>query len=180
MLDTWPNATRTIGWPSYFISFLLVSLPALDYVTNIFPFAPASLEWRYGSVALLSGFFLTPLLALLLAHITAAALKDRVALQVLMVVNSTGALILLILTGLFTLDALQLRAGIAEESIVTFQLGAARALIKEVSGVIALAWLGVSEWRILRVAKATAATGPAEPPVFVVGQGATKQAKEKG
>ena len=179
MPDTWPNAKRVIGWPCYFIAFLLVGLPALDYVTNIFPFAPASPEWRYGSVGLLFGFFLTPLLALLLAHITAVALKDRVALRVLLVVNFTGALILLILTGLFTLDALQLRAGIAEESIGTFQVGAAKALIKEVGSVIALAWLGLSEWRTLKEAKARGALRPAEPAFLVVGQGATKRA-EKG
>jgi hypothetical protein len=149
MLDARPNVTRTIGWPVYFIAVLLVCLPALDYVTNIWPFALGSLEWRYGSVGLLSGFFLTPLLALLLAHVAAVALADRPALWVLLVVNAAGALFLLILTGLFALDTVQLRAGVAEESLLTFRIGATKAMIKEVCGVIALAWLGFAEWRAL-------------------------------
>ena len=51
----------------YFVAFLLISLSLFDFAGTLWPFLPSEASWRYGSVGILSGFLLTPMIGSLLA-----------------------------------------------------------------------------------------------------------------
>ena len=45
---------------------LMVFVSLLDLGSNLWPFFPSAVEWRYGAVGILSGFTVTPLLGIVL------------------------------------------------------------------------------------------------------------------
>ena len=69
------NAESLVA-PLYFIAALLIATPLMDFATSVVPLRPGSLEWRFASVGLLSGFLLTPLLGLVIALAVAAYADD--------------------------------------------------------------------------------------------------------
>lgn len=136
--------------PLYLSCLLLVFIPLVDLVTNVWPLRLWEAGWRYGAVGLGSGFILTPFLGWVAGVALARTLLQPRALQLL----SWGALgIAVILAGataLFILDALQVGAGIPDMSRSAFEVGAIRAGVKLALVSVGLGWLGVAGLRSLR------------------------------
>ena len=98
---------RSFAWPTYLVAFLLVTTPAFDYLTNVFPLRVGDVHWRYGSVALLAGFLLTPLFGMMFAIGASVALRHRLVLRVLSWVSVIVGIFQLVLIVFFALDVLQ-------------------------------------------------------------------------
>jgi len=139
-----------ISAPLYFATILLVALPALDLVANIWPLRFGDVGWRYGAAGLMSGYLLTPLLGLLLAWVVASLGRHRRAMLITSVFAVFGALVLVVIVLGFALDALQVRSGISPENMSHFEIGALKALLKYVVVILALLWPGIVGWRIWR------------------------------
>jgi hypothetical protein len=161
------RATDRLVPPAYGLATLLVLVPILDVLLQVWPLDPTEASWRFGAIGILSRSLLTPLLGLLLAMGTAAAAGHRPALRL------TGALSGLLAFGLigvgavFALDGLELRAVVAPgEPRGRFDRTAFQASVK--LGLFILlalayaifAWLGVrDEKRERKVVRAPSGPG---------------------
>ena len=142
MTKPFSDTLKAVAWPTYCVAFLLIAIPVLDYVTNVWPLQTGEVRWRYGSIGILAGFLLTPLMGVLFALVAGAVLNHRVLLRILAVVSMVVAGLLLACIGLFTLDALQVRATVPLESRPAFDVGAIKAAVKCFAGAAAFAWIG--------------------------------------
>jgi hypothetical protein len=159
---------KRLAAPAYFVAALLVVLPILDFLTNVWPPQPGHAVWRYGSAGLFTGFVLTPLLGVLVALGVAAVAEHGRALTVLGITSVVVAVLFVLLTGLFVLDGLQVRASVPPQSKVRFELGIWRAVVKYLVVAGALTWLGVAARRAGRHARHTRREAtPGAPPAVL-------------
>jgi hypothetical protein len=130
----------------YLLATLLVVLPLLDLLANIWPWSPGEVSWRYGSFTLLSGFLLTPLMGLALAVGVAVAAGDPRVARILGAVGLASAILLLAGAVIFALDVVSIGATVPPEASTTFTIGAGKALLKCTVMAAALAWIGAMGW----------------------------------
>lgn len=150
-----PDPAFAYAGPVYLIAALLVGFSLLDYFATIWPVNPSEISWRYGSVGILTGFALTPLLGLLLATGAATLSGHRVVLRAIGILGIiVGVLFVLLLLG-FTLDVLQIRRDTPAEGRPLFDLGAIKAVVKHLGVALAWAWLGLRGWRQSRIVGGT-------------------------
>ncbi len=143
------TATRALALPAHALAFLLVVLPFVDFLANVYPPRFDELRWRYGAAGLFSGFLLTPLLGLFLAGVASAVAEQRRTLRVLGWLAAVGAVALLALTVLFGLDVLQLLSQVPAAAHTVFLTGALKAAAK--LGLLAV-WLLAFAWAAGRAA----------------------------
>jgi hypothetical protein len=136
--------------PLYFIAVLLIATPMMDFATSVLPLRLESIEWRFATVGLLSGFLLTPLLGILIAIALAAYADHLRFLRVLSIVNGVGAVLFVALLIFFALDVIQLRSVVQEQAKAQFQAAAVKAVVKHATFILALGWLSVRGYRASR------------------------------
>ncbi len=141
---------RGLAWPVYFVAFLLVAISKMDYLSNVWPLRLGDVQWRYGSIGLLAGFLLTPLLGFLMAMVAAAILDHRIVLRVISIVGLLTGAFLLLAVPLFSLDALQLRGTVPSDASSLYDVGSLKAFIKQLTIGVAFGWLG---WAGIRATK---------------------------
>ena len=107
------RATDRLVPPAYGLAAVLVLVPILDVLLQVWPLDPGEASWRFGAIGILSRSLLTPLLGLLLAMATAAAAGHRHALRLTGALSGLLAVGLVAVGGLFALDGLELRAVVA-------------------------------------------------------------------
>jgi len=163
-----PEGAEALVAPLYFVAFLLVATPTMDFVTSILPLRPDDIEWRFASVGLLSGFLLTPLLGVCLA-MGVAHMASHFRFQRLIAIgnlfHSVGFGVLLLF---FLLDVFQLKGAVQPEAQDAFNSAAHKALIKHAAFVVAMGWLG---WKGLRISRWTAPEPRRQAASVVIGQG---------
>lgn len=137
------NPIQRAAGPIYFLAFLYLFLSLVDYLAYIWPLTPGQVNWRYGAIGLVGGFLLTPLMGLVLLLLVAGYLEHRGVRVLTGVLSGTLAIILLLGTMLFLLDALQMRGTIAEAARPSFDGTTAKAVLKMVSGAICAAWIAL-------------------------------------
>jgi hypothetical protein len=162
------DSLRRFAPASYCTAALLVLLPMMDYLGSAWPFRPSAADWRYEVAGTISTHLLSPLLGLLLASATAAALPQRRVSKALGVLVSVVAVVLLLVLGNFVLDSLQVRNVAPPNarwvSRTSFLLAAAKIL----AGALTLMVLGVGNRRAVKAVVPTAATRPG--PAAIIGQ----------
>ncbi len=151
--------------PAYFVAFLLVATPAMDFVTSILPLRFGDIEWRFASVGLLSGFLLTPLLGVILAMGVAAYAEHMLLQRVLAILNLVAGVVFAILFAFFVLDILQLRSVVQAEAKPAFESAASKAIVKHLSFVAAALVMG---WRGMRASAKNDMASPHRPRASVV------------
>lgn len=133
---------------SYFVAFLLIVLSLFDFAGTIWPFLPSDAGWRYGSVGILSGFLLTPMIGSLLAVYVAAFAGQGRVLRVLGIVDLVVAVVLVVGVGSFALDSLQVRSDTNPEARRLLETGAVKVMVKHLAGIVAFGWLGVTALKV--------------------------------
>jgi chromate transport protein ChrA len=136
-----------IAWPAYLAGFLMFLFPLVDLMASVWPVRLGQLQWRFGTLGLLSGFTLSPVLGLIMCMVAAAILEHRVVQRVLGVVNVLGAVLLVAIIVIFSLDWLQYRAAAPDDARPTMDAGSIKAIIKHAVVAITLLWLGIAGWR---------------------------------
>lgn len=139
---------EALAGPLYLVAGLLFFMPLLDFAMSIGPAQFASVQWRFASVGLLSGYTLMPLLGLAMALGLAGLLRQRVAQRVLIVFCLTLAVVIVLISVVFLLDVVQLRATVPADGRPAFQSASMRALAKHLLGGFAFWYLG---WRARRM-----------------------------
>jgi hypothetical protein len=139
---------EALAGPLYLVAFVLILIPAVDFLLSIPPAELGSVQWRFAAVGLLSGYTLTPILGLALALVVSAVLKHHNVQRLLVILCLTIALALIGLSLGFVLDVLQIRASVAEDGRPAFNSAWMRAVIKHALSAVALGYLG---WRARRM-----------------------------
>src|SRR5712692_6641542 len=102
-------AVERLVAPGYLLAALLVVVPLVDYLASIWPPRLGEVQWRYASEGLLAGFLLTPYLGLALASGVAAWREHGRALQWFGRLTRVAVAVLVVVSGDFALNVLQLR-----------------------------------------------------------------------
>jgi hypothetical protein len=146
------------------LAALLVLIPLVDYVANVWPARPSDLSWRYGAEALCAGFLLTPCLGAALGAAVASWRAHFGTLRLLGFVLILSAVGLLPLCIDFALSAAQLRHSVPAEAMSRFQAGAAKVVVQYALVVVGLLSAGRA---LLRAARAglAAQTAPTPPAI---------------
>jgi hypothetical protein len=116
----------------------MVILTAVDVLATVWPVQPGAVQWRYGAWGLLSGFLLTPLLGMVMIAAASAILGHADGLKAQWWINLGMVLLLVLGSGLFVLDVVQLRGTVPPEDLSRYQAGAAKALLKHLAVAAAL------------------------------------------
>jgi hypothetical protein len=155
---------------AYLVAITLMLYPILDTVLAAWPLRPGETTWRFGVTGLLSRTLMTSSLGLLLTMVIALVAGHRVALRAAAVVSAVAAVTLLVLSGLFMLDAVQTRANVNPQAKTAFDVASAVALIKTVLGAALAAGLAVGGWRshLVRGQQAAPAAGRRQATPLIV------------
>lgn len=140
-------ALRAIAWPVYLAGLLTALLPMVDLLASVWPPRVGQVEWRFGTLGLLSGFTLSPLLGLIMCMAAAAVLEHRSVQRVLAVLALIGAVTMSAIIVIFSLDWLQFRAAAPAEARPGMDVGSVKAVIKHALVAASFVWLGIAGWR---------------------------------
>jgi len=132
---------------AYFFFALLFFWPLVDLATTGWPFRPGSVEWRYGFLGLMTAYWHTPILSMVLSMGLALLLQHRKTLRLLSVLCLLWAVALLIIMVLFPLDVIQLRSVTPPENLGLFQTGALLSELKHLTAFVTVFLLGWGGWR---------------------------------
>jgi hypothetical protein len=161
---------RRIAPAAYCIAALLLLLPSMDYIGNVWPFRPGAVDWRYGAVGMISTYLLSPLIGLLLASATAALLPQPKVSKLLGVLGWVAALGLLLAVAGFVLDSLQVRSAAPADARWVTTTSFLLASAKMVGAAFTLMILGVGNLRASREVMPMSAARKNRPAVPLVGQ----------
>lgn len=146
---------RHLALAMYAVAAMLVLIPLTEFAGQLgWTVQPGLLNWRTGSVGLLSGAVLTPTVGMLLAVITASVFGHRAAARGLAIVAGVGAVLMLLVIGVFALDVLQLRPAVVSDMQRSFTLAAVKALINFSVTAVTLGAICISGMRVTRRARA--------------------------
>ncbi len=151
---------RRLGQLGYVLAILLVVYPFMDLAANIWPWKLDQVGWRYGSYGILSGYFMTPLMGLMLAMGVALALDHVRTARVMAVLAWVVAVAFFAVTVVYAFDALQVRATVPAEARTRFGVGTVKAVVKNVISAFVLLWVG---WVGFRARGAQRTKGVAPP-----------------
>jgi len=149
---------------------MLVAIPLVEVGAQLgFTGHPSSLQWRAGTVGLLSSALLTPAFGLVLAVVTAYVCEHTVAHRILSALSGLLAAALIMVTALFVLDGFQLRSTLTPQLQHSFTLAMLKAVLNFgiVSGSLLVVF--IRSPRLRRKDKVVGATGvdTAELPMLV-------------
>jgi hypothetical protein len=170
------DAIRRFRTPAYLIFTLGAILPLVELVLAVSPVKPSQVMWRFGAVGLFASAAAAPLIMLLLLYGVALASEDRGVLYVIGTLAALSAAILLVSSGSFTLDALQMKRQVTPAAATKFAVASVQAFVKLVLQGIAAAVLAVSAFRAGGALRREAVKKPDRSGTLVVGQ----PAKGKG
>lgn len=164
-------ALRSVRAPAYVILTLAALMPVVDFATTVWPIIPGKLAWRFGAVGLAASSFGVPLLMLLLIFGIALLMGDRKVTMAVAVVAAGIGLAMLAGSGVFVLDALQMRANVASAALARFQTASLEALAKLILHGISSVILAAAAFRAARAAKAAVVRGQSRGAQLIVPTG---------
>ena len=142
--------TRPLIALGYLLALALIFIPLVELAANAYPPVPSAARWRFGFVGYLGNNILLPTFGLGVAVFTAILLEHRAVLKVLAILAGIGALGLIGTSGLFVLDALQVRAGVNPELSRSFDIATLKAGVAIGLAVVIFAWVALFGWNASR------------------------------
>ena len=121
---------RPVALPLYVAAFTLVVIPLVEVGAQLgFNGDPTSLQWRVGTVGLLSSALLTPTSGLMLALVTAYAFEHVVTHRVLSALTGLLSVVLVAVTALFLFDTFPLLSTMNPEGKQAFTIAVVKAVV---------------------------------------------------
>lgn len=150
------DAAPYLTGPAYAVAALFVLSPLADVLTSVWPLLLGNPQWRYGAVGLGANYLISAVFGALGLTAIAAVRGHTRFLKVLAILDLVCALVLLIATFGFALDALQMRASVPKDNprtVYMFDAGAAKAALKYLFGAVVLVSLALASRRAARSMK---------------------------
>lgn len=159
---------RRFAAPSYIATFSLMLFPLFDQVMQLVPTAKFhDPRWRFGAMGLLSNIFVLPVFSLMVVLLLASFYDDRVLQRVVSLLALVTSVVLLVLTGLFALDSIQVRGQMRPQAMSSWAVATSTALVKLVATVVATGWFGFKGIRGLGKPPAAAETRTKAPQTLI-------------
>jgi hypothetical protein len=127
-------------------------VPVLDSFAAAWPFEPASLQWRYRTIAVLAPTMVTQMVALTGGAVLGAVLGWRWLVRVAATVALAVMVFSLLGVIIHSMDYVQLKASVPEDSRASFSLGMVRGTAQLLLGTVASACLAVGGLMAVRTA----------------------------
>ncbi len=127
----------------YLFALVLIVSPMIDLFSTAWPLRPGDLSWRYGFFGLGAGYLNTPILGLVLAAGVALWQEHTAILRTLGILSVAVAVALLLVSGVWPLDFLQIRGLRPPEQQAGIVTGGVIQEIKYVGALLVLALLGM-------------------------------------
>ena len=140
------DSTRALGQAAYVLGLMILAFNLLDFGANVWPWQPGSIQWRFGSVGLFAGPLASLVLGLFLLMAGAWTLKHRRIQKLMAILAGLTVICLLLVLAGFTLDALQMRAAVREESQGPLSSVVVQAAVKYLIIILALTSLSWLAW----------------------------------
>lgn len=147
---------RRYSLASYVVALMFIVFAFVDAGTNAWEWHFDSEQWRFGSTAIASGYFVTILFGLLLLAAIGVARRSRGGLLFVAVVSGVLTLGLLIGSISFVLDTFQVRSLVRDEQYEMFRIGAFKTGFKLVASLVGTLALTFGSFKAARDAKENA------------------------
>jgi hypothetical protein len=157
-------AFRAVG---YLIPTLVGVQSLLDLASAMAPILPELVAWRLRAEGLTAGGWSTPALMMLLLCFLAFALEDRKVLWTLCGVAAVGAMLLIVTSGLFALDAIEMNRSVPGSGKKPYAISAVYAMGKLGFGVLSFALLSWASSKAARALRKGSAVGSTRQAVLV-------------
>jgi hypothetical protein len=157
---------RHLGRALYVVGAALILIPMFDAGTSVLPLRFAEARWRYGSVGLLSNSLLIPLGGAALVFAVAHVQGHRLTQRVLGILAAISAVLCVLATLSFALDAMQSQGEIKPELHTAFIVGSTTAAMKLLVGALAFGFFALSA---LKRSPSEAAKGAKHEKVLIGG-----------
>jgi len=171
---------RRFAVPSYIATFSLMLFPLLDQLMQLVPTAKLhDPRWRFGAVGLLSNIFVLPVFSLMVVLFLTSFYEDRVFERIVSLLAVVAAVVLLVLTGLFALDSIQVRAQMRPQAMSSWAVATSTAILKLVVAVVVTGWFGLRGIRSAGRSPVATESRVRAPRVVVAGTNSAKRVPEK-
>jgi hypothetical protein len=125
---------------------MILAFNSLDFGANVWPWQPGSIQWRFGAVGLFAGPLASLVLGVFLLMAGAWTLKHRRIQRTLAILSVLLVVLLLLTMAGFTLDALQMRASVREQSQGPLSSVVVQAAVKYLIVLLSLTALSWLAW----------------------------------
>ena len=133
---------KALGVAIYAVGLMILLVALGDFMSNVWPWRLGAVDWRYGSLGILSTFLVTPTVGMLIITLNAVNLGHRALVRALGLIVIVGAAALTVVLVAFLLDSLEVRRAVAEDSkwftTVSFVIAAGKHLV----AIVTLSLLG--------------------------------------
>ena len=138
---------RLVG-PSYVAAASLIIFPIFDQVMQLVPTVKLhDPRWRFGAAGLLSNLLILPLVGMMIIFFISATLDQRIVQRVFSILGSIIALVLLAATGLFLLDAIQVRSILPKAAQSSWAVATSTAIVKLMVAIVTILWFAIAAFR---------------------------------
>jgi hypothetical protein len=171
-----PSARRIL----YIGAILLIAVPFLQALSQIWPLQLSNIQWRFGAANALSSILLLPYFGLLVLLLMSRALESRSLARLVGLLSALLTLGLMASLTLFVLDAQELKAIVSSQMLAAFNNTTVRVGLVTALFTVAFAYLtivsfksptssGASARRPARAPRTTAAKDSDEDMGLIVG-----------
>ena len=149
LLTNTSELARRLRVPGYMVSALLFILTFFELAVATWPYNIHNVSWRLGVAGGISGGFAA---AIFFAFAIALAAGDRPVLWVVSAISGVAAVLFLVGSAFFVLDALQMKGQVRPELMSRYNLSFAWGFSKILLDIVVFAAVAVSGFRIVREA----------------------------
>ena len=146
-----PNsAARQLRVPGYLVMVLLIVQPLIDLYIRSSPFRIHSPAWRLSLVGSMSAAIAAPILGLFFLLVIAVAADDKAVTYAVSSLSALAAVVCVGATGLFALDALQMKNQVQANLAESYGLASAWVGVKLILSIIALVTIALGALRSVK------------------------------
>jgi hypothetical protein len=144
------DATPFLMGPAYTVAALFILLPIIDTIAQALPISLDAPGWRYGVVGIGANYLISMVFGTLMLCLLAASRSHRGTLRTCAITIWIVAVLLIVAAIGFSLDALQVRAGIPKgdaRTLAMFKTGMLKVVFKYLVSGAVMAWTALGAWR---------------------------------
>jgi hypothetical protein len=139
------HSLRPFAVAAYLVALLLILAPPLEVISNMPALQPSEARWRFGATGLVTSSLLLPIAGFLLAIVTSVLRGHRWVFWGAMACGAVVLVGMVGLVGMFALDSMQVRPGVAQPMMRRFDGTVIRSVVTQLFQIVALGailWAG--------------------------------------